>query len=130
MGRDQGVLHAVLQQNNKRNKISRPHLVGFRLHISTNAKSNLPDRLSTWNVYTRNRNLFVTTRLADGVVSDVVARLNPTDIILNVGFHGGGIDDSEVAENIGRVFKYELEGEFSNVSLHWKIQLKTWVTVG
>jgi len=65
-------------------------------------------------VYTRNRNLFV--GLAKRVFSDVVARLNPTDIILNVGFHGGGIDDSEVAENNGRVFKYELKGEFSNVS--------------
>jgi len=56
-----------------------------------------------------------------GAVRDVVARLKPTDVILNVGYHGGGIENPNVAEFIGSVFKDELRGEFENVVLHWKM---------
>ena len=58
---------------------------------------------------------------ATGVVRDIVSRLHPTDIITNIGLHGGGIDNLTMAEEIGRVFRNELQDGFQNISLHWKM---------
>ena len=44
-----------------------------------------------------------------------------TDIITNIGLHGGGIDNLVMAEEIGRVLRNELKDGFENISLHWKM---------
>jgi len=56
-----------------------------------------------------------------GVIRDIVSRLYLTDIVTNIGLHGGGIDNLTIAEEIGRVFKKELQDGFQNISLHWKM---------
>jgi len=66
---------------------------------------------------------FISSRplIATGVVSDIVSRLCPTDIVVNIGLHGGGIDNLKIAEEIGLVFRNELKDDLSNISLHWKM---------
>jgi len=58
---------------------------------------------------------------ADGVIRSIVSRLHLTDIVTNIGIWGGGIDNSSMAEEIGRVFRNELKDGFDNISLHWKM---------
>jgi len=66
---------------------------------------------------------FISSRAltATGVIRSIVSRLHLTDIITNVGIWGGGIDNSTMAEEIGRVFRNELKDGFDNISLHWKM---------